>query len=183
MVPRREQRPRAALVQHGGVRQSSQSGGASGQGSTALRLQKFSLTPVLLYRRHICAASTVQPRPLLESHPQLKFEFIVTNRIVDLIDENIDISLRMGPFPDSRLVRRKILDLRRIVCASPGYIARRGRPTRPSDLLDHSCLTLSRNPGSAAWSFYAKCERTVAHVKGPVSADSAEMLLRLAICA
>lgn len=117
----------------------------------------------------------------LEGHPQLKFEFIVTNRIVDLIDENIDISLRMGPFPDSRLVVRKILDLRRIVCASPGYIARRGRPTQPSDLLDHACLTLSRNPGSAAWSFCANGERTVAHVKGPVSADSAEMLLRLAI--
>jgi DNA-binding transcriptional LysR family regulator len=117
----------------------------------------------------------------LDSHPQVQFEFIVTNRIVDLIDENIDISLRLGPFPDSRLVVRKILDLRRIVCASPAYIARRGRPARPSDLLDHSCLTLSRNPGSADWSFYTNGERTVVHVKGPVSADSAEMLLRLAI--
>jgi DNA-binding transcriptional LysR family regulator len=117
----------------------------------------------------------------LDSHPQVQFEFIVTNRIVDLIDENIDISVRMGPFPDSRLVVRKILDLRRIVCASPAYIARRGRPTRPSDLLDYSCLTLSRNPGSAAWLFYTNGERTVVHVKGPVSADSADMLLRLAI--
>ena len=117
----------------------------------------------------------------LDGHPQVQFEFIVTNRIVDLIDENIDISLRLGPFPDSRLVVRKILDLKRIVCASPAYITRHGRPARPSDLLDHSCLTLSRNPGSADWSFDTNGERTVVHVKGPVSADSAEMLLRLAI--
>lgn len=71
----------------------------------------------------------------LGRYPDITFDFMVTNRIVDLIGENIDISLRMGPLPDSGLVVRKVVDLTRIVCASPSYLARHGCPVKPSDLL------------------------------------------------
>src|SRR5712672_51196 len=64
----------------------------------------------------------------LARHPHITFDFMVTNRIVDLVGENVDVSLRMGPLEDSGLVSRKIVDLSRIVCASPGYLARHGRP-------------------------------------------------------
>lgn len=53
---------------------------------------------------------------------------MVTNRIVDLVGENVDVSLRMGPLEDSGLVSRKMVDLTRVVCASPSYLARHGRP-------------------------------------------------------
>ena len=56
----------------------------------------------------------------LAHHPHITFDFMVTNRIVDLIGENVDVSLRMGPLEDSGLVSRKIVDLSRVVCASPG---------------------------------------------------------------
>lgn len=117
----------------------------------------------------------------LARYPQITFDFLVTNRIVDIIGENVDISLRMGALNDSALVARKIVDLTRIVCASPSYLARHGRPVRPSDLVHHSCLTLSRNPGSATWPFRVDGELVQVDVKGPVSADSADMLLGLAI--
>lgn len=117
----------------------------------------------------------------LERHPQITFDFMVTNRIVDLIGENMDISLRIGPLPDSGLVVRKIVDLARIVCASPDYIARHGRPTKPADLSEHACLTLSRIPGSASWPFRVNGKLITVDVKGPIAADSAEMLLKLAI--
>ena len=106
---------------------------------------------------------------------------MVTNRSVDLVGENVDLSLRMGPLEDSRLVSRKIVDLCRVVCASPGYLARHGRPAEPADLVRHACLTLSRNPGSASWPFRIDGKLTRIDVKGPVSADSADMLLQLAI--
>jgi DNA-binding transcriptional LysR family regulator len=64
-------------------------------------------------------------------------------------DDDVDVSLRMGPLEDSGLVAHKIVDLRRVVCASPAYLARHGRPAEPADLVRHACLTLSRNPGSA----------------------------------
>jgi DNA-binding transcriptional LysR family regulator len=117
----------------------------------------------------------------LARHPHITLDFMVTNRIVDLVGENVDVSLRMGPLEDSGLVSRKIVDLCRIVCASPSYLARHGRPAEPADLVRHACLTLSRNPGSANWPFRINGKLTRIDVKGPVSADSADMLLQLAI--
>jgi DNA-binding transcriptional LysR family regulator len=114
-------------------------------------------------------------------YPQITFDFLVTNRMVDIVGENVDISLRIGALNDSGLVACKIVDLARIVCASPSYLARCGRPERPADLEQHSCLTLSRNPGSATWPFHVGGELVQVEVKGPVSADSADMLLGLAI--
>jgi DNA-binding transcriptional LysR family regulator len=117
----------------------------------------------------------------LARHPHITLDFMVTNRVVDLVGENVDVSLRMGPLDDSGLVSRKIVDLTRIVCASPSYLAKHGRPAEPSDLVRHACLTLSRNPGSASWPFRVNGKLTRIDVKGPVSADSADMLLQLAI--
>jgi DNA-binding transcriptional LysR family regulator len=113
--------------------------------------------------------------------PQITFDFLVTNRIVDIVGENVDISQRIGALNDSALIARKIVDLTRIVCASPRYLACHGRPLRPADLVHHSCLPLSRNLGSATWPFRIGGELFQVDVKGPVTADSAEMLVGLAI--
>jgi DNA-binding transcriptional LysR family regulator len=114
-------------------------------------------------------------------YPQITFDFMVTNRVVDIIGENVDISLRMGALNDSALIARKIVSLPRIVCASPSYLARHGRPTKPADLADHACLNLSRNPGSATWPFRVDGKLVQVEVNGPVSADSTAMLLGLAV--
>jgi len=117
----------------------------------------------------------------LALYPQITLDFMITNRIVDVVGENLDVSLRMGQLNDSALVARKIVDLPRIVCASPDYIARRGRPVQPADLTQHPCLILSRNPGAATWPFEVGGKLMQVEVKGPVSADSTAMLLGLAI--
>ena len=117
----------------------------------------------------------------LARHPHMTFDFMVTNRSVDLVGENVDVSLRVGPLEDSGLVSRKIVDLSRVICASPDYLARHGRPVEPADLARHACLTLSRNPGSASWPFRIEGKRIRIPVNGRVSADSADMLLQLAI--
>jgi DNA-binding transcriptional LysR family regulator len=131
----------------------------------------------------IIAAHQLAPAvpDFLARHPHITLDFLVTNRIVDLIGENVDVSLRIGPLESSGLVSRKIVDLSRLVCASPAYLARHGRPTEPADLVRHACLTLSRNPGSTSWPFLVNGKLTRIEVKGPVSADSADMLLQLAI--
>ena len=117
----------------------------------------------------------------LAHHPNITVDFMVTNRIVDLVGENVDVSLRIGPLEDSGLMARKIVDLTRIVCASPGYLACYGRPVEPCELVHHSCLTFSRNPASAIWPFRVNGKLTRIHVKGRVSADSADILLQLAV--
>jgi DNA-binding transcriptional LysR family regulator len=114
-------------------------------------------------------------------YPHITFDFMVTNRHVDLVGENVDVSLRIGPLEDSGLITHKIAELCRIVCASPDYLARHGRPEKPADLIHHACLTLSRNPASATWPFRVDGKSIRVEVKGPVSADSADMVLQLAI--
>lgn len=120
-------------------------------------------------------------RDFLTRYPEITFDFLITNRIVDIVGENVDIALRLGALDDSALVARKVVDFRRIVCASPSYLARNGRPVQPADLVNHSCLTRSRDPGSATWQFRVGGELVEVNVQGRVSADSMEMLLDLAI--
>src|SRR5262249_17716267 len=57
----------------------------------------------------------------LARYPHITFDFMVTNRKVDVLGENVDVSLRIGPLEDSGLIARKIVDLTRVVCASPSY--------------------------------------------------------------
>ena len=124
--------------------------------------------------------SAVLPE-FLARYPRITFEFLVTNRVVDLVDDNIDIALRVGPVGDSTVVARKIADLTQVVCASPAYLARCGTPAHPHDLAHHACLTLSHVPSSRIWSFTVGGEAVQVEVGGSVVADSAHMLLRLAV--
>jgi DNA-binding transcriptional LysR family regulator len=114
-------------------------------------------------------------------YPRITFEFLVTNREVNLIDDNVDIALQVGSLGRSSFVARKIADLTQIVCASPAYVARYGRPAHPSDLAQHGCLTLSHIPDSRIWHFAARGETVRVDVGGQVAADSAHMLVNLAI--
>ena len=118
----------------------------------------------------------------LERHPELRVELTVTDRIVDLIEEGADLGIRLGTLPDSSLVARKICELERVVCASPGYLARHGTPRKPEDLLRHNCLNISHSPALRRWPFVTR-EGGVRHVEvsGPVSANNGESLLQLAL--
>jgi DNA-binding transcriptional LysR family regulator len=117
----------------------------------------------------------------LARYPRITFDFLVTNRSIDLIADNIDIALRVGRLDDSGLIASKIVDLTQVVCASPKYLARYGRPVHPFDLARYDCLTLSHFPGASRWPFQIDGQLVQVDVKGPVAADSAHMLLKLAI--
>ncbi len=82
----------------------------------------------------------------LARHPRMSVEFLVTNRTIDLVAENVDIAMRTGALPDSSLIACKIIDLTQIICASPEYLARQGRPKVPTDLMRHKCLILNGIP-------------------------------------
>jgi DNA-binding transcriptional LysR family regulator len=90
------------------------------------------------------AFGTDQVLPLLPAfliiYPKIKLHLSLSDAIVSLIEENIDVAIRMGRLRDSQLKARKLCDLRRIVVASPAYIARCGAPTTPDALKGHNCL-------------------------------------------
>jgi DNA-binding transcriptional LysR family regulator len=117
----------------------------------------------------------------LARYPRVSIEFLVTNRPIDLVEENIDIAMRTGRLPDSSLIACKIIDLTQIICASPEYLDRHGRPLSPSDLTQHRCLILNGIPEPTIWRFIVGGRPATVEVHGVVSADSSDVLLRLAI--
>jgi DNA-binding transcriptional LysR family regulator len=99
----------------------------------------------------------------LRRYPSLTLDLLLVDRTVDMVEEDIHLSLRVGHLPDSQLVARKLADLRMIVCASPAYLERRGVPQTPVDLGRHDCLVFSDTPGIAEWRFKdgSKTERRI----------------------
>jgi DNA-binding transcriptional LysR family regulator len=77
----------------------------------------------------------------LALYPAVSFELIMTDRMVDMVEEGFDLALRAGPLPDSSLRSRRLGMGRMVLCASPLYLSRHGVPERPEDLARHNCLT------------------------------------------
>jgi DNA-binding transcriptional LysR family regulator len=75
-----------------------------------------------------------------EAHPQMSFDVVATDHMVDLIAAGFDLALRGGTLPDSSLISRRLGVGKVIPCASPSYLERRGKPQRPEDLAEHNCL-------------------------------------------
>lgn len=77
-----------------------------------------------------------------DAHPGVEIGLILSDRVLDLVQENIDVAIRFGVLADSRLVARRLAASHRVVCAAPAYVARHGMPERPEDLAHHRCLTI-----------------------------------------
>jgi DNA-binding transcriptional LysR family regulator len=74
------------------------------------------------------------------THPDMSFDVVTTDHMVDLIDGGFDLAMRPGPFPDSSLISRRLGVGKLIACAAPAYLEHRGTPQRPEDLANHTCL-------------------------------------------
>ena len=89
----------------------------------------------------------------LQAYPAIDIRLALADRVVDIAEEHVDLALRIAALPDSSLVARRVGDLRRLTCASPAYLGRRGRPERPADLAAHDCITFAGSAQSSAWTF------------------------------
>ncbi len=114
-------------------------------------------------------------------YPEVTIDLGVTDRRVDLVAEGADVLLRTGELGDSSLVARRIAGGRRVVCAAPAYLARRGRPSAPDELLAHDCLVLRGLARLTAWPFRSGEGIRTLGVRGVVTTDSAEALRDLAL--
>jgi DNA-binding transcriptional LysR family regulator len=88
-----------------------------------------------------------------ERYPDIALDLSVTDRMVDVLAEGVDVAIRTGPVIDDRLVNRPFASIRRVICASPAYLARFGRPTRVSDLKRHTCVNISASRHLSVWTF------------------------------
>jgi DNA-binding transcriptional LysR family regulator len=115
-------------------------------------------------------------------YPKVEVHLLLTDRHVDLIEEKIDVAIRLGRLPDSALIARKIAEFRRLVVAAPSYLAQHGQPKTPRDLLKHNCIVWDEGHGNMnRWPF--EVNGTIQHIKvrGRLMVNTAQALLQLAI--
>src|SRR5690606_20470587 len=89
----------------------------------------------------------------LRAHPEVTLDLRLEDRCVDVVDEGIDVALRISAMPDSSLIARRIADTKMLVCATPDIIARHGRPNTPDALRNVPCIIDTNLQGQANWRF------------------------------
>lgn len=117
--------------------------------------------PVLFGQLHVCGAITT----FLQRYPKVEVDVRLHDHVVNLVDEGIDVGIRIGPLDDASLVAKKIGSQRRVVVASPDYLARHGTPREPGELAAHNCLRFS-NARAAVWPFVVDGEAVSVPVRG-----------------
>ena len=86
-------------------------------------------------------------------YPEVSIDLVMNDRFVDLVDEGFDVAVRIGGMADSSLIAKKLGPIRRVICASPDYLQKRGVPQTPDDLRGHECLCNTNGQSPHEWTF------------------------------
>lgn len=122
---------------------------ASAAGAHAEPRGQIAVTaPIMFGRMHVAPILL----DFLARYPQVTARTILVDRVVDLMDEGLDVAVRIADLPDSSLSAVRVGQVRRVVCASPDYLAARGLPQTPADLAQHDAIIFAQ-AASAEWSF------------------------------
>ena len=116
----------------------------------------------------------------LAQHPALQFHIELADRYVDMIGEGFDMAIRIGALADSTLIARRLGEQRRLICASPAYLARAGTPETPEDLAQHACLRYGREALSG-WELQLAGKSKSVKVQGPMLSNNGEVLRDAAV--
>lgn len=130
----------------------------------------------------ICAAVTFGRQhivpylgPFLDQNPDLNIDLMLDDRNINLVEEGVDIALRMGVLSDSGLTARKIAECRRVVLGTPQYFEKHGEPACPADLTKHQAVVYTLG-GGAHWPFKKAGEEQPVIISGRIRANAAEGL-------
>jgi DNA-binding transcriptional LysR family regulator len=134
--------------------------------------------PTVMGRTHVVPVVA----DFLAAYPGISMRVLFSDRKVSLLEEHIDVALRVGPLADSSMVATRIGLIREVVCASPAYLKRKGTPKAPADLAKHECVTyegvyVTRN----RWEFLAKGKALTVQVPSRLIVNSADAALEACI--
>src|SRR5271169_927251 len=135
--------------------------------------------PIVFGRLHVLPAVN----EFLANYPDIDVRFLLSDRNVHLIDDHVDLAVRIGALADSSMVAVRVGSVRRVVCASPTFLAGHGTPKAPEDLSALACVTFDALTSSTAWNFTtadSRTERAVA-LRSRLSVNTAEAAVDAAI--
>lgn len=107
----------------------------------------------------------------LRRHSKIDVQLILDDRYVDLIEENVDLSIRITDQPPPGMIGRQLMTIEHLLCATPEYLSTHGVPLHPHDLAHHSCIYLGETPGDARWKFRQGSKAATVAVRGRYAAN------------
>jgi DNA-binding transcriptional LysR family regulator len=132
--------------------------------------------PVQFGRRHVAPIVTA----FLRKFPESQVELVLHDRYLDLIEEALDVAVRIGALADSSLLMRRVGEVRRLVVASPDYLARRGTPAKPAELAAHDTIFSTSTWGPLEWRFGSRGRATVVRLAPRLLVNDVEARLAAA---
>lgn len=144
---------------------------------SALRGELVITAPIVFGRLHVLPIVA----EFLKAYPEIDIRIVLADRMVSLLEDKIDLAVRIGTLPDSSLIATRVGAVRRVVCASPAYFAARGTPQGPSDLSAHDCITFEGLTAPEAWTFASGKSETSIPVHSRLVVNTAEAAIDAAI--
>jgi len=117
----------------------------------------------------------------LARYPQLEIDLQLNDQNQDLVEEGLDVSLRIGELSDSNLIARRIGDTQRITVASAAYLARRGEPQTPEQLSEHNCLQFNLLSSQNLWHYEKDAQRYSVRIKGNAQSNNSEAIREMVL--
>jgi DNA-binding transcriptional LysR family regulator len=133
--------------------------------------------PVVFGRLHLLPIVA----EFLNVYPEVSVRLAQGDRLANLAEDHVDLALRIGSLPDSGLISTGLGSIRRVVCASPAYLAARGTPQDPRDLGAHQCIGFEHLTAGAAWRFQIGGEETTVPIHPRLIVNTAEAAIDAAI--
>ncbi|MBA1144887.1 LysR family transcriptional regulator [Mesorhizobium neociceri] len=133
--------------------------------------------PIVFGRLHVLPVVT----DFLAAYPQVNIRLTLADRVTQLVDEHLDLAIRIGQLPDSNMIAIRVGSIRRVVCASPAYLARHGAPQIPQDLAAHACISFEGTAALASWSFATGKGELIVPIHSRLRVNTAEAAIDAAI--
>jgi DNA-binding transcriptional LysR family regulator len=134
--------------------------------------------PIVFGRLHVVPVAV----EFLEAQPEVDIQLRLGDRNVNLIEEHVDVALRIGALPDSNLIATQVGTVRRVVCASPNYLDRFGTPQSLDDLAAHRCITFDGLEAANAWTFAGTdSQKRQARMRSRMTVSTADAAIEAAV--
>jgi len=117
----------------------------------------------------------------LKTYPNIDVRMVLTDRVLPLLEERVDLALRVAELPDSGFVATRIGTVRRVVCASPAYFAEHGTPAHPAELAAHACITFEKMASRQTWRFVSGKSEVAVPVRSRLAVSTAEAAIDAAV--
>jgi DNA-binding transcriptional LysR family regulator len=118
----------------------------------------------------------------LNAYPEIGLRLVLTDRVVNTVEENIDVAIRIGSLPDSSSkIATRIGLIRVVLCGSPAYFAAKGKPKTLGDLREHDCITIDDVAAPSTWKFSKSGRTVVAPIKTRLTVNTSEAAVLAAL--